>query len=224
MPLMEQMQLRELNTLALYTEAASPFEAYLDGEISLDLIAKIGDNTEVTPPAWLTAGFNAFGYAPAIDMPRWYSYQGTKPLKFTVNCYLRVVEDFNQDITEPLKLLFSFLLPSRTQSIDELITKATGKNLSGVPLIGSASKVAKDIYFLNVPEPMNYASDKVLKLEFGGSAKGPTLKFHDVIVTGVSLKWGKLILEDGYPERVNITLNVESTRNATTNLLETIFV
>lgn len=219
--LQETLILRELNVVTLYGAGlGGEFTAYLNGNIGLDLVSKIGSMTDITASSAVTAAFNAFGYAPAIDMPRWYSYKGTDPLKFTINCYLKVKEDFNKDVTDPLKLLFKYILPSRGESLANLTPEFVKQFLSGIDLTKGASSFLGSIYILKVPAPLDFKKAAPLNMDIG---KNRTIKFQEVIVTKVALQWGKLILDKGYPERVDLAISIETARNATTDLLETIF-
>lgn len=56
---------------------------------------------------------NFTGYTPAFDYPRKFIYKGSAPLKFNLQCVLRLKQDPIIDFVNPLRCLMALYLPSR---------------------------------------------------------------------------------------------------------------
>lgn len=218
------------------------FEAYLSSAISLNMSSEMLSLNADQANLMTTLGANViFGKVPAFDYPRWFGYRGTAPLSIPISCYLKLGSDaklagreaYIKDILTPLTDLFSMALPYRDSatlaqqmskhklgdSLDTITNWLTGRNLS---------QYTDQIYFLNVPSPMSHVNQESseetntrITLAVG---KFNTIKFREVIIKSITVTIPTLILDMGYPERVDITINVETLRNATQDSLKDIFI
>jgi hypothetical protein len=238
----EAKQIRELNKMSLILmNSTTPLEytAYMEGGVNFGITSNMEDMTSLSPNMLTTALVNVAGFVPAFDMPRWYAYKGTKPISFSINTYLKLENDINTDVVEPFKKLCQMVLPSRSDdTLKGIVQKTPVLNslLSGFGLIDESNNAIlnklDDISLLKTPLSISptIANSKAtrLKLRLGKFGKTTeddsySFKFGEVVVTGMQVSWGRLLVGEGWPERFDIGLTIETMRCATTNILASIF-
>lgn len=207
---------------------------------------------------WLDALSNVLGYVPAFDYPRKFSYRGTEPLKFQLNCILRLKTDPIKDFVDPLRCLMGLYLPSRKRYTEDTYVSVWGSEervlrqkgqavslsgwvddklkharksfneflaenewinkiagLLGIDSlsVGNLEDIVGKIYPLELPFPYDPKSVKGhLTMRLG------RMRMPDVVITGVSLNIPVLLYEEGYPDHIKLTINVETLRIATTDM------
>lgn len=224
----ELKNIRNLNKIFLsYSgEGGSEiFSAYVPDGFGFDLKAKFQDMIgEGFGGKVITLASNMLlGIAPAFDIPRWFTYKGTDPISFSLKCSLLLHNDVKKDLVDPLLALVNLFLPSRNLEgsasdatkdwavkIKEFASKAM--NFISSDIAQSSDK----IYVLNLPETMRPTSGKRLTLSYGPNGK---MHFDDILISGIAVEIPMLTIEDGYPERIDISMTLETLRPATTDLM-----
>lgn len=241
----ESISLRELNRVSLSMVTLDGeelnYEAYMDGGFSTDINIPMQDFS-ADPSMKLTALTNIFGFAPAFDMPRYFMFKGSQPLKFGLSTYLKADSSKEQQNTsgvtiltnyyqKPLENLFKMCLPltSKESLADISVVRAVGDLLSGIPIFGDGNSVTArldEVRLMNVPESISPKLNPKnrIKLRMGKSEEGWAMEFRDIIITNIRLSWGKLILDKGYPDRIEVDLTIETLRSATTDLIKNFLI
>lgn len=235
----EMKSIRELNQMRLFMHDENKnlleFMAYVEGDLDAAISIPMSDFNVKQSSLW-TAAFNVLGYAPAFDMPRFFMFQGSKPLEFTISAYLKgdtsLVDTANNETflnkfyMEPLQNLFRMCLPIPTDGTLLSLKKVpvVGDVLSGIGIFEDGSAIASrldEIRLMSVPldiDPFLNKNNR-MKLQLGKSDKGWALEFPDIMVTSLRLRFGKLIMDAGYPDRINVQLGLETLRPVTTDLI-----
>ncbi len=240
----ESISLRELNRISLSMTTLDgeilTYEAYMDGGFSTDINIPMQDFS-ADPSMKLTAFANVLGFAPAFDMPRYFMFKGSQPLKFGLSTYLKADSSKEQNDTgvsilknyyqKPLENLFKMCLPltSKETLSDLSAVKAVGDLISQIPIFGDGNSVSArldEVRVMNVPESISPKLNPKnrIKLRMGKSEDDWAIEFRDIIITNIRLSWGKLILDKGYPDRIEVDLSVETLRSATTDLIKNFLI
>lgn len=222
------------------------FIAYITSEVNMQLTSDILSLNPEQSSIMLTLGSNALlGKVPAFDYPRYFGYRGTSPVTIPISCYLKLGSDSKEqgeqayinDIVNPLLDLFSLALPYRDkESIlgikNEEVEKANqsggtiSKGIASIVDYFTAKGLDKylgQIYMLNVPSPMlpDAGIDSRISLAIGANN---TIRVGEVIIKSISMSFPKLILGEGYPERVNLVITLETLRNVTQDSMRQILI
>lgn len=162
---------------------------------------------------------------PAFDIPRWFSYRGTNPVRFSVSCSLLLrTGNVNNDLIQPLINLFNLFLPSQSD-----FSGMAGSNATKVKefvenslqwLAQNTGRPSDKIYTLDLPPTMNPKNPTRLVMSYGPHG---AMHIKDVIIRGVQVRIPGLTIEEGYPERIDLTISVETLRVATVQLFESFF-
>lgn len=177
----------------------------------------------------LTLAFNALGKAPALDYPRKFTYTGTEPLKWSVDCYLVLenpesvsgsIEDvINRNINHPIKRLMGLYLPTPEEesvqgTIKNLVSSISdswiGKNI--VNALEFTESLLGDVFTLNVPFPyLPFGkAENHLIFKLGG------IRIEGVVVTGLRIKVPPFLYENGLPDHVDVNISFETLRPLST--------
>lgn len=196
------------------------------------------DMTSLSPNALTTLAVNAFGLTPAFDMPRWFAYKGTEPITMNVPCYLKLKTSFVNDIVNPLLTLFKMTLPMRQgQSLAGKLQSIKPINdlLSMVPLLNEDSGIMSaldQVYLLEVPPGINPAKARNeatrITMRLGKyAAEGEpvrwSIKMSEVVIKNIDITMSRLLVDKGFPERVDLNLEVETLRVASDKMLSSLF-
>lgn len=234
--------IRENNTLKLYGykkgDTSKPvdelFRAIVapTGELGFDLSANIEDPWSSGPGKLATAAFNAFGYAPALDVPGKFAYRGSSPIEFTIPCFLVMNEGNPQkEFIDPLKSLCDLMLPERDKELNaEIFNKVLNfapiKSLTDMLGITSAGKELNlsdyigECWTLKAPWPFGVfnGDSKILTLRVGA------LRCPNVVVSRMSVKIPIMLYEQGWPNYLALSLSFKTLRSATVNSIGNMFV
>lgn len=187
----------------------------------------------------------AFGIAPAFSMPRKMAFSGSTPMTLHLDTILKLSSSVEEDFVKPIQNLVSIIFPTESDKsiltlLDEaasgtakqgyeegtlaFLTRMMGGLLAqgGQSLIklsdsflgGRMSEVLGKVYFLNVPEQLS-ASDGAY-IYMGSPSSPASIKLGPYIFKGVSISLGKLVMEGGLPEIINVGLDLESYKTVTT--------
>ena len=237
----ESKTIRELNRMSLVLmqgNTSLEYAAYMNGGISFNITSNMEDMTNLSPNAMTTMFANLAGFAPAFDMPRWFSYKGTRPISFSLDTYLKLETNMGKDIINPFMNLCKMVLPTTTEeSISGMAKKipVVGELLSAIGLIDSDNLVAtrlNEVKLFKLPlsiNPKEANSDATrMKLRMGKYGENAedasySIKVGVVVVTSIDVSWGRLMVNVGYPERVDIRLTLETMRSASANMLSSLF-
>lgn len=230
----ESRAIRELNQVAFAYEN-EVVQAYMTSNFGFkfaSFLTEFGNNAKKS--TLTVAALNIIGYVPAFDFPRWYGYQGSDSLKFTINAYLKLDPDnpnYQNDIIKPLKTLSKWVLPERKKASEAAKeTKKTNSDsiLPGVDIFHLMSSI--NAYTLTPPAQIkcweNKEQSMVMYVGRVDSARQQkwAIRVSEVFIKDVSIEFSKLIMDDGKPERVNLTIYAETLRKATKDLMEEILV
>lgn len=253
----ESTVIRDLNKVYLF-QGNEWFEAYMTEGFEYTVENIVDSMSDLAPGALATLAINAgLGMVPAFDMPRYFGYKGSKPIAFTIDCYLRLgdeagadpikiigdikvgsgrINPYQKSILAPLLKLYAMMLPTRKGGpiSDMGFIKAINSMLSAIPVVGvSLSTVTDQIYMLEVPKgfqaygeggSMNRIDMKIGSAQGNPSGEtGHPMNFGQVIIKSVTVSQGKLMIDRGYPDRVNIKIGLETMRVATVNSLAIFF-
>jgi hypothetical protein len=256
----ESRVIREKNKVYLFQGKLNPieFSAYLSAGVKFDVANNIESMTDLTPGALTTLAANAvFDTAPVFDIPRWFGYKGSKPISFTIDCYLKLGHTqstgpikignieiatpniYQSSIVAPLLSLYSMALPSRKM---DAVTKSykTLSSVTGVETLKSLLSIlpfvqeenldnlTNQIYILEVPKAFKaYSKDGMenkIDLMIGSPEDNiHPINFNNVIIKSIQCSWDRLTIDRGYPERLDISINIETLRLATIDMLAEIF-
>lgn len=237
----ESRSIRELNRMSLTLMQGSTsleYAAYMNGGINFNISSNMEDMTNISPNAMTTVLANIAGFAPAFDMPRWFSYKGTRPISFSIDTYLKLKDNMGTDIINPFKNLCKMVLPSTTEdSIAGMAKKipVVGDLLSSIGLIDSDNMIAQkldEVKLFKLPlaiSPFEANSEATrMKLRMGKYGESEedvsySIKIGEVVVTSIDVSWGRLMVNVGYPERVDVRLTLETLRSASSNMLSSLF-
>nr|DAI54897.1 MAG TPA: hypothetical protein [Caudoviricetes sp.] len=219
------------------------FQAYLPEGFSFGFGNIVGSpNAELGNIASILANA-VFDKVPAIDIPRWYMYKGSTPIKFDIRCYLKLIDDPIKDLSEPIQTLSRLTLPTRNKTnIRQTVANATADPNTGVDLLDggirqinavaegkktflgmnlSESGILNNAYLLNVPGPFRYAANQQgAVITFG---KNNAFMLNEVMINSVQISVGRMLVDVGYPERIDLLISVETSRNATTDTIGNLF-
>lgn len=190
--------------------------------------------------AWgniLSFGANLMGLAPAFDVPRKFSYRGSKPLSFQVPCFLKLETSVKKDFIDPITSLMQLMLPTRGKELGQFIAdsaESLGEKLSQwVPMLSGFFGTAADTIGDGATAVTNFLKEyvgTVYMLEMppaykmmAGDNGGYTLcmgklRFDGVIVTSVAMTIPPFLYEDGYPDHISLTLSIQTIRPATSTM------
>lgn len=224
-------------------QSKGAFEAYMEGGIDFGVDIDMGsyggpDVRNMPSVKGLNLGSvlgtlsNIAGIAPAFDMPRYFSYKGATPMRFSLRCYLKLKESWEKDIRDPIANLCYMALPTKAMSLGEVqglsqvidassqVFKTLLDFLPNTNIDTSNSSLSEQIYLLSIPPSIQLGANQNLKLYIGDHMK---IKVEPVVITSMRFSWDRLYIGEGYPERVNIQLGLETQRVVTSNLLSSMF-
>lgn len=177
-----------------------------------------------------------------VDIKKYMFYSGTEPIKFSVNTFLILKEDYDKDILEPLQNLMNFYLPKRgteeLESIDSILTEslnkvqstwsnnqtAGGQFVSKIfNLLNQGYEAVKEfigpVYTVRVPDQMSNAGETKQQVN-NTIFFGRHYYFEDCFITGVNLNFPVFLVEGGRPDVIEVTLNIETARMATADMFK----
>lgn len=222
------------------------YNAMLTNQINLQSQLMFSDINNPSVGLFGTVLANAaFGVAPAFSMPRKMAFSGSTPMALHLDTVLKLVSSVEEDFVKPLQNLASIVFPTESEKsilglVDDaasgttkqgyeegtlsFLTRMVGGLLAsgGQSLIkltdsflgGRVSDVLSKVYFLNVPEQLSAPDGAYIYM---GSPSSPaSIKLGPYIFKGVSISLGKLVMEGGLPEIINVGLDLESYKTVTT--------
>lgn len=180
----------------------------------------------------------AAGVTGALDFSAKQVFNGSNPLEFTFNCFLLLENSYQEDIVEPLNLLLSLLLPTRSQEVTEPIRTAAKKPLDQLAKEFDDNQLAKgnpnstggvwallsqavdmiqnfigSVYTLHNPGQFDSDMNISTRLNVGN------LTIDDTMLTSATIKFPQVFMKDSegnlVPDRVDLTLTFRTLRIAT---------
>lgn len=246
-------KIREVNQLKIFSQQGKNtkrvFWAYLPNGFNINTQLETGgmfsgliDTFTQNLGGVLRMG-NIFGvtdWSGGIDIKRYVFYSGSQPIKFTINSFLILKEDYEKDILEPLQSLMDFYLPQRGDEIEDNILKVVNDSLEKSRGIwnknstGGGEFVSKifnllnkgydavrsfigPVYTMHVPTQMSTEGGKqVTNTVFFGRH----FYFEDCYITNVNLSIPPFLVEGGRPDIIDVQLTISTSRNATANMFK----
>ena len=164
---------------------------------------------------------------------------------------LKLKDDFNKDIKQPLESLFKICLPKDDKTLREgmdrlnITQAAEALRDKALNFVGNApesaefleklvtgisdqiSSIADNSAIVKLPEMINGGKPNYLWCYVGVESSDELPKANIVtgpwLISGLSITVGKLIIDGGYPETVKVTIDMESMRTQSTQSSFSIF-
>lgn len=237
--------IRNLNKLKIFKSSNNSaveevFSAYLPDGFDLNLSTQNSSflgGFNLTDNLLASAALNYFGYSTFVDVSRKMICTGSNPIAFKVEAFLILQDSYEKDIQTPLNKLLKHFLPSRGNVLEGFNSRlstfvsnkkqeATQKqkdsgNPNGTGGIWDLANKSLEfvnsyiggVYELKQPEGINPETNLIIKF-------GNHFTYENCYINSLSLKVPKLLMEDGIPDHVKVSLGIETLRVATTDLVK----